>query len=724
MKLSFHITLLTLILGLLILTGTAIGLTSYLNTRHTVEDLSQQVLGHAEQRIDEQVNHLLHGAIKQCELGRERIASTRFPEKDYRRFAADLVNAMKQNRWFTYLGTTLQATGDTWYVKQDPDGTISVLEGHWDASARKLQVKRYLEADYPNRSLDVKPFPNDPRESLPYVLATHARKRVWTETRMLLDTNGNPDQPGITCTTPVQRDDAILGVFSTTIYLSELCDFLKNISNGDDTFHFIPFIVEFKSDGTRSVIAHPNGDIVAQAGSMSDGNGHFRLVQAEEVNDPLVRAFLRELHRQHPDLVPTNLRTKYTEAELQQLARVRFTHDGVPYRGTYRCLSTQQTPDWLICIIVPESSILGRVARGNRLTFFIVLGIGAGAALISVLVALQVARPLRRLARQTEAIGQFHLAAEPVPQSIVKEVDRLAVAMEHMKMSLRSFRKYVPADVVRALMAAGQDASLGGERRTITIYFSDIANFTSIAEQLTPEQLVIQLAEYFGDQSEQILETQGTVDKYIGDAIMAFWGAPTANAAHALGACTAAIRNQEHLRGMCQKWQAENKPLFATRIGVNTGEVIVGNIGSAARLNYTAIGDAVNLASRLEGLNKYYGTEILISESTYLEVKPRVVARPLDWVSVKGKNAGVLVYELLGLKDEVSQRAVDLAEAYALALAGYRNQDWARAIGLFEQVLQIQPEDRPAHQMIQRCRAYQATSPGDRWDGIYRMADK
>ncbi len=723
MKFPFHVTLLTLLLGLLVLTGAAIGLTSYWNASSAVEDLSQQVLGHAEKRIDQNVNHLLLDAIEQCELNRDRLESSQFSMKDHPRFAHDLMYVMKRNRWFTYLGFTEQSTGDILYVKQEPPGTLSVREGHWKESDRKEEIKVYAAASYPEGPSRVEYFPGHPCEQPTFLLTKTADRQVWTETRMLRRANGDPDRPGLTCAIPVKRDGALLGVFSTTFYLSQLCDYLKDVSEGDDGFPFVPFIVEYKADRTRSVIAHPNREILEQTAGSSTGKGDIQLLKAEQVGDPLVRAFLSELDQRNPTLKPTELKKK-TEADLQRLARIRFTHDGVRYRGTYRCLTTDQTPDWLLCIIVPESSILARVQQGNRNTIVIVFVIGVIAVGVSLLVALQVARPLRRLARQTEAIGQFHLAAEPIPHSIVKEVDRLGVAMEHMKLSLRSFRKYVPAEVVRAMLAAGQDASLGGERRTITIYFSDIADFTSISEQLTPEELVTQLAEYFSGQSDQIVETRGTVDKYIGDAIMAFWGAPVVNSLQALAACTAAIRNQEKLRDMREKWKVENKPLFFARIGLNTGEVIVGNIGSAARLNYTVIGDAVNLASRLEGLNKYYGTEILISESTYEAAKEGIVARPLDWVSVKGKKTGVLVYELIGLKGEVSESGEKLVELYSLALTSYRKQDWIRAIELFEQVLQLKPRDQPAQQMIRRCRDYQTTSAGEGWDGIHRMIGK
>jgi adenylate cyclase len=688
MKFPFHVTLMTLILGLLILTGAGIGLASYWNTRDAVEHLSQQVLGHAEKRIDQRVNQLLLTAKEQGELSSTLLRLRPFSKKDYPQFKAHWFKVTDQYPWFTSFGFTAEATGDALYVTRRGK-SLEIVDSHWEPGIGR----------------------DNPITKEWYRKAKAAGKQLWADT-------GDFDHPGVACLIPVQREEgSLLGVFRITIDLYELCDSLKKISLEEEGF---PFIVEYRKDQPRRVIAHPDSSMILHTVKGSNGKERTKLV---EVRDERVLAFLNELDEQHPDLDPRDLKPK-VEAELQDLTQVRFTHEGVAYRGTYRCLSRDDTPDWLICIVVPESSILARVEKGNRQTLFIVLGVGVVAVLLSLVVALQVARPLRRVAHQTEAIGQFHLAAEPVPHSIVKEVDRLAVAMEDMKTSLRSFRKFVPADVVRALLAAGQDASLGGERRTVTIYFSDIADFTSISERLTPEQLVSQLAEYLGAQSDQIHESLGTVDKYIGDAIMAFWGAPAVNPRHALAACTAAVRNQELLRSMRQKWSAENKPLFLTRIGLNTGEVLVGNIGSAARLNYTVIGDAVNLASRLEGLNKYYGTEILISESTYLEAQDGVVARPLDWVSVKGKTAGVLIYELLGLKGEVKSNSADLVEVYSSALASYRKQDWKRAIELFEQVLRIKPEDHPASQMIKRCQEYRATSPPEGWDGVHHMASK
>src|SRR5262249_43477663 len=225
-------------------------------------------------------------------------------------------------------------------------------------------------------------------------------------------------------------------------------------------------------------------------------------------------------------------------------------------------------------------------------------------------------------------------------------------------------------------------------------------------------------------QSEQVLATGGTVDKYIGDAVMAFWGAPEPHPGHALAACTAALRGQQALRRLREKWAAEGKPPFRARIGIHTGEAVVGNIGSAARMNYTVIGDAVNLASRLEGLNKFYGTEILLSEDTFREAQGGVVARPLDWVSVKGKSKAVLVYELLGLKGEADPSSAEVVRVYAEALEHYRGQDWAGAVELFQRVLGLRPDDAPPREMLGRCRDYQAAPPGQGWDGVHRMESK
>ena len=205
---------------------------------------------------------------------------------------------------------------------------------------------------------------------------------------------------------------------------------------------------------------------------------------------------------------------------------------------------------------------------------------------------------------------------------------------------------------------------------------------------------------------------------------MAFWGAPAPNPDHAIAACTAALRNQATLARLRPRWVAEGMPELHARIGIHTGEVVVGNIGCMTRLNYTVVGDPVNVASRLEGLGKHYGTSILIGEPTYLEARSAVVARPVDWVSVKGKTHGLKVFELLALKEEATPEHERVAALAEEALEFYRRREWAAAIRLFREIIRIRPGDGPSMMLIARCLAFEVDPPGENWDGVHRMVSK
>jgi adenylate cyclase len=368
---------------------------------------------------------------------------------------------------------------------------------------------------------------------------------------------------------------------------------------------------------------------------------------------------------------------------------------------------------------------MGPVTRNNLQT----LGIGLAAFVVILIVSAwishRISRPLRKIAQETKAIGQFELEGGPPGHSMFKEVDQLMAATQNMKSSLRSFRKYVPADIVRDIIASGQETELGGRRETLTIFFSDIKGFTSISEILSPEALVEQMAEYLEAMSEEIRKKPpGTVDKFIGDSIMAFWGAPTPNPDHAPSACRAALLCQERLGQLREKWKQEGKPLFFQRIGLYTGEVIVGNIGSETRMNYTVIGDAANIASRLEGLSKVYGTQIIIGQSTRELVKEEFIVRPLDLVSVVGSTKGIQIYELLGEKKNTGEREVRVAELCANGLDLYLQKRWNEAMEHYKIVLELSPGDQPAMIMLERCKAYLENLPPDDWTGVHAIESK
>lgn len=288
----------------------------------------------------------------------------------------------------------------------------------------------------------------------------------------------------------------------------------------------------------------------------------------------------------------------------------------------------------------------------------------------------------------------------------------------------RMFAQYMSEKVIAHLMAHPELLKLGGERRRVTVYFSDLAGFTSLSERLSPEEVVNLLNEYLSLMTDIILEEEGTVDKFEGDAIMAFWGAPLPQEDQALRACRAALRQQRALADLNRRLVGKGLPPLTMRIGLHTGEAVVGNLGSQSRFDYTVIGDAVNLASRLEGLNKFYGTLIMASEATREECRDAVEFQELDQVAVKGREMPVTVFQVLALKGELTPEDARVREQFEEALRCYRQRKFSEAARGFQEILQTSPEHGPARTYLERCQAFSAHPPGPDWDGVFRPEAK
>lgn len=287
------------------------------------------------------------------------------------------------------------------------------------------------------------------------------------------------------------------------------------------------------------------------------------------------------------------------------------------------------------------------------------------------------------------------------------------------------FSHYISAAVVNELVANPDKAKLGGDKRELTVFFSDIASFTTISESLTPEGLVLLLNEYLDEMTSIILKHGGTLDKYEGDAIMAFWGAPIPQKDHAFRTCLAALEMQKRLSVLRPKWKKEGKPPLEVRCGVNTGMMIVGNMGGQDRFDYTVIGDSVNLASRLEGANKQYGSKIMTSDMTFQQVKGKVVTRELDLIQVKGKTEPVKVYELLGTSDmQLTDSQKQSLEIYHEGLKLYRDRKWEEAIAYMQQAKQLDGTCHAAEIYEQRASLYQLNPPPADWNGVFVMTTK
>jgi adenylate cyclase len=356
--------------------------------------------------------------------------------------------------------------------------------------------------------------------------------------------------------------------------------------------------------------------------------------------------------------------------------------------------------------------------------------IATGIAVLTVLLATWLARrlssriaePIVAIARDLARVGAFSISHEPSPQSFVREVNELGSSVDRMKASLRSFAHYVPTDLVRRLLAQGQEAELGGEMRRLTIYFSDIANFTTISEGMEPDRLVEAVGHYLELMTGTITRHGGTVDKFIGDGIMAFFNAPEELLGHPRQACLAALEGQRLLAERAAATPV-GEPIFHTRIGLGLGEVLVGNIGTPERFAYTLLGDEVNLASRLEGLNKLYGTSIIASAAVMDETGDGFEWRRLDRVAVKGRTRGTLICELIGTKGEVPTPLLEARDVYEQGLDAYFAGEFDRAGDLFDEAARLRADDRAATMMRERAHEL-AEDPPLTWDGVHVMEVK
>jgi adenylate cyclase len=291
-----------------------------------------------------------------------------------------------------------------------------------------------------------------------------------------------------------------------------------------------------------------------------------------------------------------------------------------------------------------------------------------------------------------------------------------------------AFGKYVSPEVVAEISEHPEVLQLGGQKTPLTLLFSDLAGFTSMSERMDPQDLLAHLNEYLSSMTQIVLEEKGYLDKYIGDAVMAFWNAPNAVPDHADRALRTAVLMQRRMRELNAKWREADPDaeILEVRIGINTGMVIVGNMGGEDKFNYSAIGDAVNLASRLEPANKSYDTLVMVSELTVERATPGAFrTRELDLIAVKGKEEPVKVYELLELAGiGFSAEREEALRQYQSGLDAYKRRDWELAATYFGAALEADPEDGPSRVYLQRATEYAAEPPPADWDFVVRRTVK
>jgi adenylate cyclase len=301
---------------------------------------------------------------------------------------------------------------------------------------------------------------------------------------------------------------------------------------------------------------------------------------------------------------------------------------------------------------------------------------------------------------------------------------RFTLANRERRLIKRAFKNFVAPAIVDEMLNDPSKLKLGGETYQVTVLFSDIEGFSTLAERLTPQELTGHLTRYFRDMLNCLLAERATLDKLIGDAIMVYFGCPVPDARHPEQACRGALAMQRRMTELNAQWAREGLPSLRTRIGINTGEVVAGNMGTETIFNYTVLGDTVNLASRLEGVNKEYGTLVIVGEDTWARVSAQFEARELDWIRVKGKQEPVAIYELISEAGALDPRRRELLARYAAGLHTYRAGRWTEAAAHFAGALDLEPADGPSLLFAERCQRYAAAGTPPAWDGVHVMQTK
>jgi adenylate cyclase len=669
-----------------LLTAAAVHVPWELTSRRNIHDVVQQLNAEIVSGVRHEVDVMLGEAEGVQDMIRRLGASGSLDFEAPETILTPLTDVLEAHRQFSWISYG-QPDGSFYGVQRRREGALSQHVSLWDPKAgRAARTIRDFERDGDRLvPAGVRTETNDyfaPGRQWYRRAVAQPGTPVWTDVYVFA-TSGKPGlNTAVTRAGP--RHPQRPGVISIAIELERISRFLS-------TLHVARIGDAFVLDRDGRVIGASDAALLQGDGS---GDVAARLPTLSDAWHPVLATARSAFSAAGQDL-----------SELEDVRLLRSASpDDVPHFVAVAALGFQ---DWLVATVVPKHAVTGAVdAHRQRLVGILALAVLAvGGAAIWVSRWLLV-RPLARITTQTERMADLDFSDTARVPSAIVEIDAVSAAVSRMADNMQAFSKYLPTGVVRALHAQGVRAEVGGQRRNLSILFMDVVGFTSHTERLG-HRIVPILAAYTDAMSEEIAAADGTIDKYIGDAVMAFWGAPQPHEEHATAACRAALACCARLAGLNARADDDRLwPDLQVRIGINTGRVVVGNMGSRELLDYTAIGDPVNLASRLEGLAGAYGVSIVIGPSTYEHAKYDVVARRLDEVVVKGREQRGAVYELLDMADPERgwPDGYGWVAVYERGLDQLADGDLDAAVDSFQEVIAQRGQDRPSELMIERAR--------------------
>ncbi|MCE5335374.1 MAG: hypothetical protein LLG06_12395 [Desulfobacteraceae bacterium] len=688
---SFYVKVVTAFVGLLLITVLPILVYNFNQGRQIVLGLSGQLLDQTARTVIEKTNNYFLPASVAVEIAARlseigAISPTNIEQVEL--YTLGVLKSYKQVSMF-YLADEQGNYIRAWRL---PEGTMESRALLPSASPPR-DTLRYWDKDFKVFNTQESLFVNayDPRVRPWYVAAKANRTNSWTDIYILFRNK----VPAITTSFPiVDKNGKVTGVWAMDIELREISEFLRSLKVGKTGVAFI-------LNQNDEVVAYPDASKLIR-----EEDGKLRPVRVHELGvPPITAAHEHYLH---------NAGGKFA-----------VKSGGSAYYACFEDFPANFPVPWKIAMVVPQEDFTRSISNLIKEMGLICLIILGCSIILAIRVSRSISRPIRQLAEETKKIRAFDLNNIVTVSSYVKEVQLMSDAIAAMRSGLVAFRKYVPHELVRRLIHTGEEARLGGHKEVLTVLFSDIAGFTGIAERTPPEELTVQLSEYFDELTKIISNNKGTVDKYIGDAILAFWGAPIPDDDHIFNACRAAVACQEKIEELNRRWEAEGKNPFHTRIGISTGVTVVGNVGSTERINYTVMGDNVNLASRLEGANKLFRTKILVPQYIYSAVADRLCFRLLGTVAVKGKTEKTTVYELVAERNRTQHpETAKRCEEFTRGVEAYLARNWSLSSEIFHNLTVDFPGDGPALFYLSRSRLYCDHPPGPNWRGVEYLETK
>jgi adenylate cyclase len=527
-------------------------------------------------------------------------------------------------------------------------------------------VTRYLSENLIEVAEVAGPTAYDPRRRQWYIDAFKDDKTLLTGPYIFYASA----EPGYTLRTPLKEGRR--GVLAGDLLLNRLEDMLgqQRLGKSGQTFLF---------DDADRIVGHP------EMGRLMD--------EMPERGDDLPKIGAIDL----PGLASA-IRSWRQHGSAQQF----FEDAGRTYVAAFHPIETAGRADIRLAVIAPLDEFFSRIIAERRTLFamaivFVLAMLPLAFGLGSIL-----ARSLRELARQTDEIQHFQIADQPRLRSMINEIDELGRSVFTMRTVVRNFASFIPRPIVRQLIESGTALKLGGTRREITALFTDVENFTAKTEKADPSEVMIFTSRYFAALSETIMKHHGTIDKFIGDAVMAFWNAPADDPDHVIHACRGVLECLRKNEELNRLFEQENWPPYTTRFGVHVGDAVVGNIGSADRMNYTALGATINLAARLEGLNKNYGTQVLVSAAVKERVEGDFAFRSVDEIRPKGFEEAVRIFELRGEQAGASEAA--FCQRWEIVYAAIRRDQPSVALVRIADFLARYPGDGVAQYHAERLR--------------------